>query len=76
MLALCLMLLGIYYAENYAGIIGLGLTVSMLFHAHCNNYDDALIYPSIYKFIRTSLTKVIFVLQLLLNTEFVKFIFA
>ena len=28
MLALCLMLLETYYAQNYAGIIGLGLTVS------------------------------------------------
>jgi len=31
MLALCLMLLGTYYAQNYAGIIGWCLMVTCLF---------------------------------------------
>ena len=30
MLALCLMLLGTYYAQNYAGIIGRSVPVAMI----------------------------------------------
>ena len=36
MLALCLMLLGTYYAQNYAGIIGRSLLVCALYLLRAN----------------------------------------
>ena len=35
MLALCLMLLGTYYAQNYAGIIGRSLAAVLINFTYC-----------------------------------------